>query len=74
MPDGMPEPFRVTVCHTETQDYLDGGDVAADGVAMPEPVLSLLRRYVQAYHVDVLFKKRQRTPLLRAQQAKDDYG
>ncbi|HEV2160718.1 MAG TPA: DUF3305 domain-containing protein [Stellaceae bacterium] len=74
MPDGQPEPFRVTVCHSETQDYLDGGDVAADGVVMPVPVLSLLQAYVRTYHVDVPFKKRQRTPLVRARQAKDEYG
>lgn len=74
MPDGRPEPFRVTVCHTETQDYLDGGDVVADGVAMPEPVLNLVDAYVRAYHIDVPFKKRQRTPLMRTQAAKDDYG
>lgn len=74
MPDGRPEPFRVTVCHTETQDYLDGGDVVADGVAMPEPVLNLVDAYVRAYHVDAPFKKRKRTPLMRTQAAKDDYG
>lgn len=74
MPDGRPEPFRVTVCHTETQDYLDGGDVIADGVAMPEPVLALVKAYVRAYHVDVPFMKRKRTPLMRGQRSKDDYG
>ncbi|SRR5579875_1080245 len=74
MPDGWPEPFRVTVCHTEIQDYLDGSDIAAEGVAMPEVVQSLVRAYVQAYHVDVPFKKRQRTPLMRKQPVKDDYG
>lgn len=74
MPDGRPEPFRVTACHTETQDYLDGGDVIADGVAMPEPVLELVQEYARAYHVDVPFKKRKRTPLMRGQQTKDSYG
>lgn len=74
MPDGRPEPFRVTVCHTETQDYLDGGDVIADGVVMPDPILTLVDAYVRAYHVDVPFKKRQRTPLVRECRSKDSYG
>lgn len=74
MPDGRPEPFRITVCHTETQDYLDGGDVTADGVAMPERVLGLVHAYVCAYHVDVPFAKRKRTPLMRVQRSKDNYG
>src|SRR5690348_1830978 len=74
MPDNRPEPFRVTVCHTEPRDYHDGGDVIADGVAMPEPVLILVQAYVRAYHVDVPCKIRKRTPLVRAQAAKGDYG
>jgi Protein of unknown function (DUF3305) len=62
-PDEMPAPFHVTVCHSETQDYLDGGDVRAEGVAMPEAVTALLDAFVRAYHVDVPFRKRKRTPM-----------
>jgi Protein of unknown function (DUF3305) len=73
-PDDWPDAFHVTVCHSETQDYLDGGDVKAEGIPMPEAVRSLLGDYVRAYHVDVPFKKRQRTPLMRVQRTKDGYG
>jgi Protein of unknown function (DUF3305) len=74
VPDDAPDVFHVTVCHSETQDYLDGGDVRAEGVAMPEPVRLLLDNYVRAYHVDVPFKKRQSTPLMRTRKVKDSFG
>ncbi len=74
MPDDGPEPFHVTVCPTETQDYLDGGDVMAEGVPMPEAVEALLHAYVRAYHVDIAFKKRRRTPLAPADTDADDDG
>jgi Protein of unknown function (DUF3305) len=61
--EDWPEPFLATVCPSETRDYLDGGDVMAEGVPMPEAVADLLRAYVRAYHVDVPFRKRKRTPL-----------
>ena len=32
IPSGWPEPFHVTVCPYEAQDYLDGGDVVVEGV------------------------------------------
>ena len=62
-PGEPPDPFHVTVCHSETQDYLDGGDVRAEGVPMPAPIEALLAAYVRAYHIDVPFKKRKRSPL-----------
>jgi hypothetical protein len=61
--EDAPEVFHVTVCHSEIQDYLDGGDVMADGVAMPAAIEALLSAYVSAHHVDVPFKKRKRTPM-----------
>ena len=72
--DDLPEPFHVTVCHSETQDYLDGADVIAEGVPMPEPIEALLHDYVRAYHVDVPFRKRRRTPLAATRDAVDDDG
>jgi uncharacterized protein DUF3305 len=69
-----PEPFHLTVCHSETQDYLDGGDVMAEGVPMPEPVQALLHAYVAAYHVDVPFRKRQRSPQLAARNSGEGNG
>jgi len=73
-PDDVPDAFHVTVCHSETQDYLDGGDVKAEGVPMPDAIRFLLDDYVRAYHVDVPFKKRQSTPLMRTRNVKDSYG
>ncbi len=73
-PENRPEPFHVTVCHTETQDYLDGGDVVAEGVPMPDTVRAILQDYVRAHHVDMVFKKRKRSPLMPARNADDDHG
>jgi|SRR6185437_10112874 len=73
-PETPPEPFHVTVCHSETQDYLDGGDVMAEGVPMPEPIHLLLQDYVRAYHVDQPFKKRKPTPLAPPRDAGGEYG
>ena len=70
----LPEPFHVTVCHSETQDYLDGADVRAEGVAMPPAVEALLEDYVRAYHVDVPFKKRRRSPVAEAPSGTDENG
>src|SRR5579884_3405790 len=34
----MPEVFHATVCPYEAQDYLDGGDVTVEAVAVPDLV------------------------------------
>jgi hypothetical protein len=73
-PESLPEPFHVTVCHSETQDYLDGGDVMAEGVPMPEPIRRLLEDYVRAYHVERPFKKRKPTPMAPPRDAGGEYG
>jgi Protein of unknown function (DUF3305) len=70
--DDWPDPFLVTVCHSETQDYLDGGDVMAGGLPMPGAVRALLEVYVHAYHVDIPFKKRRRSPMAAGSAADDD--
>ncbi len=72
--EDMPDAFHVTVCHSEIQDYLDGGDVMAEGVAMPDAIEALLHAYVGAYHVDVPFRKRKRTPMGPARSGADDDG
>ncbi|MGO8917147.1 MAG: DUF3305 domain-containing protein [Stellaceae bacterium] len=59
-PAAWPEPFHLTVCPYEAQDYLDGGDVLVEGVSMPEAVALWLGRYVARHHVDAPFEKRQR--------------
>jgi hypothetical protein len=59
-PEGMPQLFHVTVCPYEAQDYLDGGDVVVEGIAMPELVALWLQSYIARYHVEVPFEKRRR--------------
>jgi hypothetical protein len=61
-PAGWPEPFHVTVCPYEAQDYLDGGDVVVEGATMPEAVTLWLAGYVARHHVDAPFRKRRRKP------------
>ncbi len=61
-PEGWPELFHVAVCPYEAQDYLDGGDVAVEGVKMPEAVALWLASYVDRHHVDEPFEKRRRNP------------
>jgi len=51
-------PFCVTVCPYEAQDYLDAGDDLVEAVAMPDPVIALVKDFVDAHHVDVPFVKR----------------
>ena len=61
-PASCPEPFHVTVCPYEAQDYLDGGDVVVEGARMPEAVALWLAGYVARHHVDAPFEKRRRKP------------
>ena len=55
-----PEVFHVTVCPYEAQDYLDGGDVNVEAVALPDVVAHWMRSYIARYHVDEPFEKRRR--------------
>jgi Protein of unknown function (DUF3305) len=60
--EGWPDPFHVTVCPYEAQDYLESGDVVVEGVAMPEAVAHWVADYVARHHVDEPFVKRRRKP------------
>jgi len=55
-----PEVFHVTVCPYEAQDYLDGGDVVVEAVALPDLVAQWMRTYIARHHVDEPFEKRRR--------------
>lgn len=54
------EPFLVTVCPHEAQDYLDSGEESVDGVPMPPETQLWVTRFVEHYHVDEPFRKRKR--------------
>ncbi len=58
----QPEVFHVTVCPYEAQDYLDGGDVIVEGVALPDLVAHWMRSFIARHHVDAPFEKRRRKP------------
>ena len=60
--DGGPQPFLVTMCPYEAQDYSESGSDIVDGVPAPDTVLAWAAEYVARYHVDVPFKKRVRQP------------
>jgi hypothetical protein len=72
-PEGWPVPFHVTVCPYEAQDYLDGGDVVVEGVAMPETVAQWLQDFISRHPVDEPFEKRRRKAG-RAVAEGDDFG
>ena len=50
----------VTVSAYEAQDYLDTGEDIVDTVAMPEPLIAWVQRYVDRHHVEEKFVKRKR--------------
>ena len=51
-------PFVATVSTYEAQDYADAGEDIVEGVAMPEPVMTWLRAFVDAHHAPEPFHKR----------------
>ncbi|TCS63459.1 DUF3305 domain-containing protein [Varunaivibrio sulfuroxidans] len=55
-------PFHVTVCPYEAESYDESGDEWVEGVVMPPAIRTWVQAYVERYHVDVPFKKRQRKP------------
>ena len=54
------EPFLVTACPYEAQDYLDAGDEIVEGVAMPDPVIAWLQDFVDRHFREERFVKRKR--------------
>jgi hypothetical protein len=60
--NARPEPFLVTVCPHEAQNYEVGGEEWVDAVPMPPAVAAMVGRFVAEHHVDEPFVKRKRTP------------
>ena len=54
------QPFLVTACPYEAQDYLDSGDDIVEPVAMPEAAVAFVQAYIDRHHVDEPFHKRKR--------------
>ncbi len=54
------EPFLVTVCPFEAQDYMDSGEEIVDAVLMPDLVIGFVKDFIDRHHVDEPFKKRKR--------------
>jgi len=54
------EPFMVTVCPYEAQDYLDSGEDIVDGVAMPDMVHDWVKDFVDKHFKPERFVKRKR--------------
>lgn len=54
------QPFKVTACPYEAEEYLDGGDDLVEAVAMPDAVLGLVRDFIAEHHVEQAFQKRKR--------------
>lgn len=55
-----PEPFLVTACPFEAQDYLDSGEQPVEAVPMPEPVRAWVQSFVDRHHVAKPFHKRRK--------------
>ncbi len=60
--DERPEPFLVTACPFEAEDYEVSGDDRVDAVTMPEAVAGLVGGFVAEHHADQPFVKRKRKP------------
>ena len=56
------EPFLVTACPFEAQDYMDSGEEIVERVAMPPEMAAWIRAYVDRHHVDEPFVKRKQKP------------
>ncbi len=61
-PEERPEPFLVTACPFEAEDYEVNGEDRVDAVPMPDAVAGLLGAFVTEHHVDQPFVKRKRKP------------
>ncbi len=54
------EPFLVTACPYESQDYLDSGEEIVEGVPMPGELAEWINAFVERHHMDEPFVKRKR--------------
>lgn len=56
------EPFLLTACAFEAQDYLDTGEELVEAVPMPPETAHWVEAFINEHHVEVPFKKRKRKP------------
>jgi hypothetical protein len=56
------EPFLLTACAFEAQDYLDTGEELVEAVTMPPETAHWIEAFINEHHVEVPFKKRKRKP------------
>lgn len=68
------EPFLVTACPFEAQDYLDSGEETVDAVPMPPSVAAWVQAFVDRHHVDEPFVKRKQKPKSGSSSRRSRYG
>lgn len=51
-------PFLATACPYEAESYSEDTEQIVEGVPMPPEVVAWVLEFIDAYHVDVAFKKR----------------
>ncbi len=66
-----PEPFAVTACPYEAEDYEIGGDERVDAVHMDPFVMTFAAHFVADHHKDEPFHKRKRGPKSPASDKKE---
>ncbi|MBT4219570.1 MAG: DUF3305 domain-containing protein [Rhodospirillaceae bacterium] len=64
------EPFMITVCPYEAQDYQINGEDKVEGVAMPTEIIAWLSDFIDRHHVDEPFVKRKQ----KRKTAEDAFG
>jgi hypothetical protein len=56
------EPFLITACPFEAQDYMDSGEETVENVPMPAEMAAWVQAFVERHHVDEPFIKRKQKP------------
>jgi hypothetical protein len=56
------EPFLITACPFEAQDYMDSGEETVENVPMPAEMVAWIQAFVECHHVDEPFIKRKQKP------------
>ncbi len=56
------EPFLITACPFEAQDYMDSGEETVETVPMPAEIAAWIRAFIDRHHVDEPFIKRKQKP------------
>ncbi len=56
------EPFLITACPFEAQDYMDSGEETVENVPMPVEVAAWVQAFIDRHHVNEPFIKRKQKP------------